>query len=202
MQLTCEHRRVGDADVVTCVGRISAGPEATALQDKLDAYWTLYESLLTTAKLIAPFTPFLAEALWQNLAGIFGERAPASVHLCDFPVGDPAAVDERLSDRMKLLREIASLGLSEALVLESRGWRIRILSGKTGGRGERFGSHPQQNAERLIPGRCRQPIVAVVEGAVSRLRGNDVSDELAQAVEHKVLPRSMKPREAAATCII
>ena len=36
MQLTCEHRRVGDADVVTCVGRISAGPEATALQDKLD----------------------------------------------------------------------------------------------------------------------------------------------------------------------
>jgi len=36
VQLTCEHRRVGDADVVTCVGRISAGPEATALQHKLD----------------------------------------------------------------------------------------------------------------------------------------------------------------------
>src|SRR6185436_13804865 len=65
-----------------------------------------------TDKLIAPFTPFLAEALWQNLAGIFGERAAASVHLCDFPTGDPAAIDQRLSDRMKLLREIASLGLS------------------------------------------------------------------------------------------
>jgi isoleucyl-tRNA synthetase len=37
--------------------------------DKLDAYWTLYECLLTTSKLIAPFTPFLAETMWRNLAG-------------------------------------------------------------------------------------------------------------------------------------
>jgi isoleucyl-tRNA synthetase len=37
-------------------------------QEKLDAYWTLYECLLTTSKLIAPFVPFLAEAFWQNLA--------------------------------------------------------------------------------------------------------------------------------------
>ena len=36
--------------------------------DKLDAYWTLYECLLTTAKLVAPFVPFVAEAMWQNLA--------------------------------------------------------------------------------------------------------------------------------------
>ena len=36
--------------------------------EKLDAYWTLYECLVTTAKLIAPFVPFLAETLWQNLA--------------------------------------------------------------------------------------------------------------------------------------
>jgi isoleucyl-tRNA synthetase len=90
--------------------------DAEHQQDKLDAYWTLYECLLTTAKLIAPFTPFLAEALWQNLAGVFGQRATASVHLCDFPSGDPAAVDEQLSDRMKLLREIASLGLSARMV--------------------------------------------------------------------------------------
>ena len=43
----------------------------------------------------------------------FGERGDRqSVHLCDFPTGDRAAVDEQLSERMKLLREIASLGLS------------------------------------------------------------------------------------------
>ncbi|MCA9228670.1 MAG: class I tRNA ligase family protein, partial [Planctomycetales bacterium] len=78
--------------------------------DKLDAYWTLYESLLATSKLIAPFTPFLAEAMWRNLTGVFGDGAMESVHLCDYPAADSAAVDAVLSERMKLLREIASLG--------------------------------------------------------------------------------------------
>ncbi|HVT27752.1 MAG TPA: DUF5915 domain-containing protein, partial [Lacipirellulaceae bacterium] len=73
--------------------------------EKLDAYWTLYECLLTTTKLIAPFVPFLAETLWQNLG-----LAPESVHLCDYPTGDAAAVDEALSARMNLVREISSLG--------------------------------------------------------------------------------------------
>jgi isoleucyl-tRNA synthetase len=81
--------------------------------DKLDAYWTLYECLVTTAKLIAPFVPFLAESLWQNLsAGARSEErgASESVHLCDYPTGDPAVVDEALSARMNLVREISSLG--------------------------------------------------------------------------------------------
>lgn len=78
--------------------------------DKLDAYWTLYECLLTASKLIAPFTPFLAETMWRNLAGTFGGRAVESVHLCDYPDGDAAAVDDLLSARMTLLRDIASLG--------------------------------------------------------------------------------------------
>jgi isoleucyl-tRNA synthetase len=80
--------------------------------EKLDAYWTLYECLITTSKLVAPFVPFLAETLWQNLAGAFGDRALKSVHLCDYPQSDTAAIDETLSERMRLLREIASLGRS------------------------------------------------------------------------------------------
>jgi isoleucyl-tRNA synthetase len=92
--------------------RFWAAMDAQHQQDKLDAYWTLYECLLTTAKLIAPFTPFLAEALWKNLAGVFGDRVAESVHLCDYPAGDTTAVDEQLSARMELLRQIASLGLS------------------------------------------------------------------------------------------
>ncbi|HEX4150288.1 MAG TPA: DUF5915 domain-containing protein, partial [Pirellulales bacterium] len=79
--------------------------------DKLDAYWTMYECLLTTSRLIAPFVPFLAETLWQNLAVAgTGGRAVQSVHLADFPSGDETAVDAALSDQMALVREIVSLG--------------------------------------------------------------------------------------------
>src|SRR5205807_266787 len=62
--------------------------------------------------MIAPFTPFLAETMWRNLAGVFGDRALESVHLCDYPTGDATVVDQTLSTRMRLLRDIASLGRS------------------------------------------------------------------------------------------
>ncbi len=77
--------------------------------DKLDAYWTLYECLLTTTKMIAPFVPFLAEGMWQNLAGVFS-GALESVHLCDYPVAKTALIDEKLSERMAVVRLISSLG--------------------------------------------------------------------------------------------
>jgi isoleucyl-tRNA synthetase len=80
-------------------------------QDKLDAYWTLYESLVVISKLIAPFTPFLAESLWGHLTqGLTGVRQ--SVHLCDYPTGGFAPSDKVLNERMGLLRQIASLGRS------------------------------------------------------------------------------------------
>jgi isoleucyl-tRNA synthetase len=85
--------------------------EASA--DKADAYWTLYECLITTSKLVAPFVPFLAEEMWQNLAvEAFGGKAVESVHLCDYPSGNPAVIDEQLSAEMALVREIVSLGRS------------------------------------------------------------------------------------------
>lgn len=88
--------------------RFWSGDEQSA--DKFDAYWTLYECLLTLSKVIAPFVPFVAEAMWQNLAGVFGDRGVESVHLCDYPLVDSGRIDPELSDRMALLREIASLG--------------------------------------------------------------------------------------------
>jgi isoleucyl-tRNA synthetase len=84
----------------------------TQSPDKLDAYWTLYEVLTTTVKLIAPFVPFLADAMWRNLASPSGESATLSVHLCDYPGVTENLVDADLSRRMNLLREIASLGLA------------------------------------------------------------------------------------------
>ncbi|MCE9606744.1 MAG: isoleucine--tRNA ligase [Planctomycetia bacterium] len=83
---------------------------------KLDAYWTLYECLLTTTKLIAPFTPFMAETIWQNLAvagaGNGADTVTESVHLCDYPKVDAAAINETLSSQMNLVREVVSLGRS------------------------------------------------------------------------------------------
>ncbi|MBQ9800350.1 MAG: class I tRNA ligase family protein, partial [Thermoguttaceae bacterium] len=87
--------------------RFWSGEESTT---KADAYWTLYESLLTLSKLIAPFVPFLAERIWLQLTENFGDAALCSVHLCDYPTADEAAIDEALSKRMAQVREIVSLG--------------------------------------------------------------------------------------------
>lgn len=82
----------------------------TDSQDKHDAYWTLYETLLEVTKLVAPFVPFLAETFWQRLSEPFSGTALRSVHLCDYPTVNEARIDDDLSESMKLLREIASLG--------------------------------------------------------------------------------------------
>jgi isoleucyl-tRNA synthetase len=78
--------------------------------DKMAAYNTLYQCLVTLAKLLAPFTPFVAEAMYQNLVGSVSKGAPESVHLADFPVGDKTKIDKRLSEDIKLAMKISSLG--------------------------------------------------------------------------------------------
>ncbi len=84
--------------------------------NKLDAYWTLYEILLQTTKIIAPFVPFVAETLWQHLSKPFRSEKeataalPESVHLCDYPKFDANNLDTTLSSAMHVLREIASSG--------------------------------------------------------------------------------------------
>jgi len=80
--------------------------------DKLDAHWTLYECLVALARLLAPFLPFAAEEMWQNLARRpFADEAEESVHFCDYPEPDLAAVDESLSATMGALRDLVSSGL-------------------------------------------------------------------------------------------
>jgi isoleucyl-tRNA synthetase len=78
--------------------------------DKLAAYTTLYECLVTLSKLLAPFTPFLAEELYQNLVGSVSSDAPESVHLTDFPVADKSKIDEKLMADIQLAMKISSLG--------------------------------------------------------------------------------------------
>jgi isoleucyl-tRNA synthetase len=80
--------------------------------DKLDAHWTLYECLVTAAKLLAPFLPFASEEMWQNLIRRpLPQAKDESVHLCDYPEPDEAAIDLELSRVMRAVRELVSLGL-------------------------------------------------------------------------------------------
>jgi len=78
--------------------------------DKLAAYTTLYECLTTLCKLLAPFTPFLAEEMYQNLVCSVFTEAPDSVHLADFPVADEAKIDKQLGEDIRLAMKVSSLG--------------------------------------------------------------------------------------------
>ena len=79
--------------------------------DKLDAYATLYETLVTISKLAAPFVPFMTEELYQNLVRPWDENAPESVHLSDYPEPDTSRVNASLNEEMATVRGIVSLGL-------------------------------------------------------------------------------------------
>ena len=78
--------------------------------DKLSAYATLYECLVTLTKLIAPFMPFMAEEIYQNLVRSVDSKAPLSVHLAKFPDADKSKIDEDLSASTKLAIRLSSLG--------------------------------------------------------------------------------------------
>ncbi len=78
--------------------------------DKIAAYTTLYTVLVTMAKISAPFTPFMAESIYQNLVPNFYKDAPKSVHLCGFPVVDESAIDAKLESGMQDVLDIVVLG--------------------------------------------------------------------------------------------
>ena len=77
-------------------------------RDKKAAHSTLYECLVTVAKLTAPFTPFVAESLYQNLVAD-GEE-PESVHLADWPEYEEELIDLGLSRRMSAAKRVVGLG--------------------------------------------------------------------------------------------
>ncbi len=103
--------------------------------DKQGAYLTLYTCLTTLARLLAPFTPYVSEALYQNLVARVDEHAPESVHLAAWPQANEGLIDRQLLADTELLLEAVSLGrsarqaanlrvrqpLSELLVRATRG---------------------------------------------------------------------------------
>ena len=78
--------------------------------DKLAAYTTLHQCLVTLAQLLAPFVPFLAEELYQNLLRSVNPEARESVHLTDFPIADKTKINDKLNSDVELAMKISSLG--------------------------------------------------------------------------------------------
>ena len=78
--------------------------------DKLAAYQTLYTCLVTVTKLLAPFTPFVAEAMYQNLVRSVDATAAESVHLAAWPEADESQVDRRLIEETRTVMRFVSLG--------------------------------------------------------------------------------------------
>jgi isoleucyl-tRNA synthetase len=78
--------------------------------DKLNAFATLYEVLVTFAKVAAPVLPFIAEELYQRLVRDLDASAPESVHHTDYPVADRAMIDQDLEAAMATVRTVVTLG--------------------------------------------------------------------------------------------
>jgi isoleucyl-tRNA synthetase len=81
--------------------------------DKRQAYETLYAVLLDTCRILAPYTPFIAEAMYRNLIQPARERglqAPDSVHLCDWPEYRAEEEDRDLDERMDVVIQAVSMG--------------------------------------------------------------------------------------------
>ncbi|MBM4292332.1 MAG: isoleucine--tRNA ligase, partial [Deltaproteobacteria bacterium] len=90
--------------------RSAETPEAR--RDKAAAYATLYEVLVTFAKVMAPVLPFITEAMYQHLVVDAGAAAPGeeSVHLCAYPQVDAAKVDRALEAEVALVRQVVRMG--------------------------------------------------------------------------------------------
>ena len=81
-------------------------------EDKLAAYATLYQCLTGLCRLLAPFAPFLAEEMYQNLERSATDDAPTSVHLSSFPQASPKLVDQQLMAATRLAMRVSSMGRS------------------------------------------------------------------------------------------
>jgi len=78
--------------------------------DKISAYQTLYETLLTLIKLFAPVIPFITEDLYQNLAANQVETSKESIHLTAFPQADEGLINEALIREVDTVIKVVSLG--------------------------------------------------------------------------------------------
>ena len=80
--------------------------------DKISAYQTLFECLLTVSKLGAPVSPFFMDKLYRDLIMASNKEPFESVHLAEFPIADETVIDKSLESKMKKAQIVSSLVLS------------------------------------------------------------------------------------------
>ena len=90
--------------------------------DKQSAYLTLYQCLMSLQKLIAPFMPFLAEAMYQNLVRSRDSDAPISIHMVDWPSLPDEWKNTSLRESIEVVQQVVALGRSAR---EASGVRVR-----------------------------------------------------------------------------
>lgn len=81
-------------------------------EDKISAYQTLYQCLVTVAQLMSPIAPFYADRLYLDLLSAAGNDTVESVHLTDFPQADESAIDTTLEEQMYLAQTASSIVLA------------------------------------------------------------------------------------------
>jgi len=79
-------------------------------QDKINAYMTLYTTLVTLAKVSAPFIPYMTEDIYRNLVVNLDKSAPESIHLCEYPTYQEEYIDKELEKNMEAVLEMVVLG--------------------------------------------------------------------------------------------
>ncbi|NCC78279.1 MAG: isoleucine--tRNA ligase, partial [Clostridia bacterium] len=81
-------------------------------EDKISAYTTLYNVLVTLAKTAAPFVPYIAETIYQNLVVGLDKTAKESIHFTSYPEADEALINGDLEKEMGLAYNLVTLGRS------------------------------------------------------------------------------------------
>lgn len=80
--------------------------------DKVAAYQTLYECLVTVCQLMSPVAPFITDFIFKNLNTTTNLLPQSSIHLTNFPASNPQAIDEALEERMQMAQDLSSLVLA------------------------------------------------------------------------------------------
>ncbi|MCX4312978.1 MAG: isoleucine--tRNA ligase [Clostridia bacterium] len=137
-------------------------------EDKTAAFYTLYTVLNTLSRLVAPYTPFIAEEIYRNIVCSVDKSAPISVHMANFPTPDPAFANERLSSDMERVIKAAELGRAarNKSGLKNRQTLAKVIVA---------GEFPEEYSDILAD---ELNVKQVVRGGASELTGYDVKPQL------------------------